>query len=90
MRTKSASISAQTWAYLKQIGAEETPHELYLFRVQTQRGPLRVHPHENWIACRFEDVAQGVLEGANPYSGKWNFHGPAAFQNFVFHLEEIL
>lgn len=57
---------------LQEIGATET--EPGCWTLQTIHGALTIHPHDDWIACRFADVRLVPFD-ANPYSGKWNFHG---------------
>ena len=53
------------------------------YTIQTKAGPLLVHVYDDWVACRFDDVARakihfgympGVNSRLNPYSGKWNWH----------------
>ena len=52
------------------------------FVLDTPLGTLRATPYDDWIACRFEDVARakqhlahGHADRLNPHSGKWNWHG---------------
>jgi hypothetical protein len=53
------------------------------FRIESVAGPLHVMPMDDWLACRFEDVAAAskhfvihtIQQGRlNPFSGKWNWH----------------
>lgn len=74
-------------AWLARVGAVPAkPGALYAYTVVTRLGPLRIHPGDNLIACRFDDVkAAQVYFGVtrigqdrlNPYSGKWNWHTSA-------------
>jgi len=58
------------------------PGSFYDHALGTPAGLLHVSIHGNWIATRFDDVAQGRVfsescgRPCNPYSGKWNFHFP--------------
>jgi hypothetical protein len=46
--------------------------------LRTRAGSLWCKPYDNWLACRFDDVARAratVGHGClNPFSGKWNWH----------------
>lgn len=77
---KFREIAASIGAVEKAIVSEfATPQ----FVIQTTAGPLMVTPYEDFLACRFQDVAAartalGVREHSfgsrlNPYSGKWNW-----------------
>lgn len=53
------------------------------FKTETIIGPLHVRPMDDWLACRFIDVAAAAKHfnvtaisehRLNPYSGKWNWH----------------
>jgi hypothetical protein len=75
--------------YVRGLGARERaiglPDD---FEVDSKYGLLRVHPSEDSVYCRFEDVerakAAGTYTGAfhhrlhgvdlNHFSGKWNHH----------------
>lgn len=73
-----------TKAALVRLGA--TPRgesKIYAFVVDTVAGPLKITPHESWIACRFDEpgrAAKAIEErpwlprNLNRYSGKWNWH----------------
>ena len=56
------------------------PSDFYDHEIDTPAGLLRISIHDNWIATRFDDVAEGrrfsssIGVGCNPFSGKWNFH----------------
>lgn len=64
-------------AMLQSLGAQPAEYS-YPWQLQSVAGVLRLHPYDNWLACRFEDVAAAkALVGhgqLNPYSGKWNWH----------------
>jgi len=66
--------------FVVDLGAR--PGSFYDHALDTPAGLLHVSIHENWIATRFDDVAQGRVfsescgRPCNPYSGKWNFHFP--------------
>ena len=70
---------------------DEEPIE---YMVNTRAGALRVHVYDDWIACRFEDVAKArevVRSGKlNPYSGKWNWHGLGVVPSFAAALREVI
>lgn len=86
--------------YLASKGA--TTSRFYDFEIETKAGTLFVSPHDNWIACRFENVEEakrllGNNPRLNPFSGKWNFHysdetihTPAPLTDFAMHLERLL
>jgi hypothetical protein len=53
----------------------------YKFVLETRLGPLGITPHEDWIACMFEDVEKarsvlphGFQDRLNRHSGKWNWN----------------
>jgi len=69
---------AKVAALLLNLGAEPLDFD---FVLQTNAGPLRIHPSENLatglgtVFTRFDDPqAARQLVDCNPYSGKWNFH----------------
>ena len=63
--------------------------------IETKAGLLTVHPLGTWIHTKFQDVKranalfgneQGHLNAVgcpNPFTGKWNFHGDTAFEDFT-------
>jgi hypothetical protein len=64
---------------LERIGSA-VPEEARSYVVTTRGGPLLVHIYDDWLACRFDDVALakkvfGKQLQFNQYSGKWNWHG---------------
>jgi len=56
------------------------PGQFYNYELDTPAGILHLSVYDDWIACRFDDVARGRVateacgSSCNPYSGKWNFH----------------
>lgn len=62
---------------LQSLGAQPTEHS-YPWILPTVAGVLRLHPYDNWLAGRFDDVeaakAQVGHGQLNPFSGKWNWH----------------
>jgi hypothetical protein len=73
---------ARVEAFLESLGAVRGEgYDLDRWRLQTPLGEMMIHPYENWIACRFEDVeaafawaSKNTLHLPNRYSGKWNWH----------------
>jgi hypothetical protein len=70
---------------------------MYSDAVETVAGTLRLNIHDNWIACRFHDVArakQHVCSGPyarlNPYSGKWNWDGVDCVGQFEYEARMLL
>lgn len=66
---------------IRDLLAPDGPEAVYRgWTVETRVGPLRVSIVDDWIACRFEDVARVRASNLlsrfewNDYSGKWN-HG---------------
>ena len=76
----------------KQVAAFKTSAHEYLstlatavdtddYIIQTTAGALKITVYEDWLACRFDNVAlakapgQVVFENLNKWSGKWNWHG---------------
>jgi hypothetical protein len=62
------------------FGIMQLPYE---FVLETKFGLLGIHPYEDWVACRFDDVGRakagffelygdGFRDYINPHSGKWN------------------
>ena len=52
------------------------------FCLDTPLGQLWASPYDDWIACRFDNVAlakqhlpHGHADRLNQFSGKWNWHG---------------
>jgi hypothetical protein len=99
---QEARFKAVVTAYLASLGAR--PGRFYDHQLTTPAGLMHVSIYGNWIACRYEDVAQGRAftkscgRACNPYSGKWNFHyGPAesfhpdqALADFCYHLDRLM
>lgn len=96
-----ALLDLSAWA--QQIGAtDEPPGSLPGFVVETIAGPLRIHPYDDWIACRFADVARARAHFGpgdarlNRHSGKWNWHAfkpadiAAMVQQFKQTVEALL
>ncbi len=82
-------------AALRELGASEGGP--YGWQVATRAGLLDGRPYEDWIACRFADVARAraiaPCGSLNPFSGKWNWHfvSPTASDVgfFIDRLREI-
>lgn len=81
---------------LQRLGARQGGR--YGWQLDTRGGLLEIHPYEDWIACRFDDVelakttvSSGYL---NRYSGKWNWNfdkpGTQDVEYFVKQLEPLL
>lgn len=72
---------------------DRMPEEAIEYTVTTRAGLLKVYIYDDWIACRFEDVAKArevVRSGTlNPYSGKWNWHGLGVVPSFAAALREV-
>lgn len=68
------------------------------FLIDTIAGSMFVHPYENWVACRFLDVARAKkvspAGSLNPFSGKWNWHGDDSsvegLNDFLTHLCRVV
>lgn len=45
--------------------------------IETKAGTLRASIQDDWLACKFDDVAKAkglaLSSRLNPYSGKWNW-----------------
>lgn len=66
----------------------------YELEIDTVAGMLQITPKDNWVACRFENVALAkklVVHGVlNRYSGKWNFHFiDPTLDDVGFFLEQL-
>jgi hypothetical protein len=68
--------------FILSIGGTFDAARWYPYELQTSAGVLSISPSDNWIACRFADVArakaakiaeQSFFASLNPFSGKWNF-----------------
>lgn len=70
------NFAAAVTQAIKELGAREGG--AYGLQLDTRAGLLELSPYEDWVACRFEDVARANVEihhgQLNPYSGKWNWH----------------
>ena len=70
------NFAAAVTQAIKELGAREAG--TYGWQLDTRAGLLQLKPYEDWVACRFEDVARANMEihygQLNPYSGKWNWH----------------
>ena len=72
------------------------------YKINTVAGSLRVTVYDDWLACRFDNVAAAkaaLPEYAglgqryarlNPFSGKWNWHGADALPAFDAALQKII
>lgn len=86
--------------YLSQVGeAREVPYSWGVeFILDTHAGELVVcyEPHHGTIFAKFSDPKPGMPWGANPHSGKWNFHhdpsndADSAFSEFRNELQQVL
>lgn len=71
-------FKAAVTTYLDSIGAR--PGDFYDLELDTPAGLLRFAVYEDWVATRFDDVAQATAitkkigRPCNPFTGKWNFH----------------
>lgn len=97
----STSFERLTTDFLKTVAQPVRGNEIYAFEIQTIVGRLLLHPHERWVACRFDDPAAASASDrvlgpqVNPWSGKWNFHygqnpGLREFYDFQARLLNIL
>lgn len=76
MRKDHFDFRTAVTAELHRLGAREGG--TYGWQLDTTAGLLDIKPHDDWVACRFDDVelarakvSSGYL---NRYSGKWNWH----------------
>lgn len=69
------------------VPAEQEP---YRYVIGTTLGLLWVTPFEDWIACRFEDVAKArEVYACNSFSGKYNFHSDDCEDRFEDLIEDL-
>lgn len=62
----------------------------YPYVVGTTLGLLWVSPHEDWIACRFEEPEKArEVYLCNPFSGKYNFHSDHCDEDFIDLIESL-
>jgi hypothetical protein len=70
------NFAAAVTQAIKELGAREG--SAYGWQIDTRAGLLQLSPYEDWVACRFEDVARANVEirhgQLNPHSGKWNWY----------------
>ena len=93
-KKETAAFEKSANAYLMEVGSlAESSHRPY-YAIATIAGELRVTVYEDWLACRFEDVARAqeeVISGSlNSWSGKWNWHGLDTLPAFQSALMKIL
>lgn len=73
---------------LKKLGA--TPNAQDYLVINSIAGPLLCKPQEDWLHCKFENVAEAkklIHHGTlNPFSGKWNWHFFKPDQDAVLRL----
>jgi hypothetical protein len=71
-------FKAAVTTYFVSLGAR--PGMFYEYELDTPAGLLHISIYEDWVACRFDDVARGTAfsekcgHSCNPHTGKWNFH----------------
>ncbi len=74
--TKKFDFAREITQVLRALGAREG--RSYAWQLDTRAGQLDIHPFEDWVACRFDDVERARREVShgqlNCYSGKWNWH----------------
>jgi hypothetical protein len=102
MKTKRGTLERLVTEHVMGCGGRRNSvylEGMYDFVVDTECGPLLVHPDKDTVYCRFVDAdraKKGNVGGhLNPYTGKWNHHyigWPArdAFAAFVLALNEVL
>lgn len=65
-------------------------HSGYPYVIGTKLGLLWVSPHDNWVACRFEEPEKArEVYSCNPHSGKHNFHGDECAESFADLIEDL-
>lgn len=81
LRTSQQGILAKILApMLLQLGASRTSEVRQEYKIDTVVGALFVHIYDNWVHCRFENVAAARKNlkishiRLNQFSGKWNWH----------------
>ena len=77
---------------LHRLGAREGG--TYGLQYDTAAGLLEIHPYDDWIACRFDDVERAKAQVSsgylNRYSGKWNWNFVApTLQDVDFFINEV-
>lgn len=84
-------------AMLMKLGAKPSQNYLsYPLEIETKAGVLWLHPFEDWLATRFEDVESawailGPHAGLSPYSGIWNFNPPKNLDSqYLAYIEDCL
>jgi hypothetical protein len=79
-----------TLAKVAAVGTDEYSE----YHLQTTAGALSIMVYDDWLACRFDNVAlanEQVTAGyLNRCSGKWNWHGLDTIPAFKRALCEIL
>lgn len=97
--TKQAAVFKKgVLAVFKRLGVKHLDDNgMYPYAVETVAGTLCLNIHDNWIACRFGDVARakqhfrsGYYPRLNPHSGKWNWNGVDCLGQFENETRMLL
>lgn len=94
MAKKTFDFVAEATRMLQELGAQPDGRQEAVDGVviHTRAGVLWCKPYDNWLACRFEDVAlaRSVVghDCLNLFSGKWNWHFNKATSADVLSLRE--
>lgn len=88
MTKTNFDFKAKCTQMLKKLGA--TPNAQDYLVIDSIAGPLLCKPQEDWLHCKFENVAEAkklIPHGTlNPFSGKWNWHFFKPDQDAVLRL----
>ncbi|WP_425953191.1 hypothetical protein [Ralstonia pseudosolanacearum] len=82
-KKQAAAFKKQVLEVFERLGVKLVDNgAMYPYAVETVAGTLQMAVQDDWIACRFNDVAlakkhvySGPLARLNPFSGKWNWDG---------------
>jgi hypothetical protein len=95
-KKESAAFCRDALKILEPLGVRQ-PEEAYdvpHFLIETTAGELSVRIYEDWLACRFDDVARAKKiapwGSLNPFSGKWNWMGLDTLPAFEQAISRIM
>ncbi len=96
MKKPRFAFATKVVAELHRLGARQGG--IYGWQLDTCAGLLEIHPYEDWIACRFDDVelakAKVSSGDLNCYSGKWNWNFVAPTRHdvdyFINQVDRLL
>jgi len=95
-KKQSAAFCKDALKILEPLGArqQEDAYDVPHFLIETKAGQLSVRIYNDWLACRFDDVARAkntVPSGSlNPFSGKWNWMGLGVLPDFERAISQMV